>query len=419
MKKIFRNVVVFSVAVLVAGVFSACHRGSASAGAMVDVPTTSLNVQNDVNKTLVLKFKQMPQSVTFNGVTYGSSDIKGPDSNGDYYIEVANAKNGTLTVDYGSAYFVETVNVKLGDNEVVELNIPAVKKSSNTQSLAALGGAAGNVTNDSQNQTEDQMNGELDGVQAQIDIPAGVTLTNANGSAYTGSDDFSITVYTPAQSPESESTLTENKSFDCAVLGVRCTPDGAYFSTPVDVKVQIPEVAGYSLKLFNSDKKSETRTITAIGSDWYQASIPHFSSWIYSLNAKITGITTELVQIAGGQLEVAKGGRQAIPYDKDYGYELIGSVPAVVKQFTSILFSASKRTISSSFSFYAPSEGVLDWTVKQNVRTYMFDSNGKTFQVKFYGSVVPEVSFRVPEEPEQPATEPDVPTHNGGGSDSL
>jgi len=366
----------------------------------------------DVTQTLVLKFKVKPTGVTFNGITYGSSDIKGPDANGDFYIEVSSAKDGNLSVEYGSAFFTETVPVKFGDNEVVELNIPAVKKSSNTQSLAALGGAAGSVTNDTENQSEDQMNGELDGVQAQIDIPAGLTLMNANGGAYTGSDDFSITVYTPAQSPESESTFTENKSFDCAVLAVHCTPDGALFSTPVDIKVQIPEVSGYNIKLINSANKSETRAITAIGGDWYQASIPHFSSWIYSLNAKITSITSELVEIASGQYEVSKGSRTEIPYTKDYGYELIGTVPAVVKQFTSILFSASKRTISSAFSIYAPSKGVLDWTVKQTVRTYTFNSNGKTFQVKFHGSAEPQVSFRSSGTSESQ----DSITHHGGGS---
>ena len=365
----------------------------------------------DVTQTLVLKFKVKPTGVTFNGITYGSSDIKGPDANGDFYIEVSGAKDGNLSVEYGSAFFTETVPVKFGDNEVVELNIPAVKKSSNTQSLAALGGAVGSVTNDTENQSEDQMNGELDGVQAQIDIPAGLTLMNANGGAYTGSDDFSITVYTPAASPASLSTLTNGKVIGCEVLAVRCTPDGALFSTPVDVKVQIPEVASYSLKLFNSANKSETRAITAIGGDWYQASIPHFSSWIYSLNSKITNVSTELVEIAKGKDEVSKGGQNIITYAKNYGYET-DDMPAAAKQFVSALFCTPKRKIMRSFSFYAPSEGIFDWTVKQTVRTYTFDSNGKTFQVKFHGSAEPQVSFRNSGTSESQ----DSITHHGGGS---
>jgi len=419
MKTIFKNAVVFSFALFMASSFTACHKGSGS-DELIKVPSVPGSVDATGTKTLVVKFNMAPQSVKFNGAEY-KSNVKPVD--GVQTLEVANATDGTLYVSFGTGYFTDANNKKVvfGDNDVIEIyaqGISSTPSSTKSQTAMKLGDTVNNsnATGDG-NDTEDQMGGNLDGVEASITTQPGTTISGGNGN------DFSIIVYTPTVTPEQESSLTENKSIEQDVLAVRCEPDGATFVPDVKVKVKIKDGAGYDIKLQNSQNKNEVLTtangkLRDNGNDEFEADIPHFSSWIYTLTATITKIENEEVPIASGTLEVSKGGRTSVPYAKDFGFEFVGDVHPVAKQFIASLFSSAKRPINSSFSFFATSEGTLEWKVMQKVRTYTFMSNNKTFQVKVWGSVTPIVDFYAPVEPESPADDQGevVPTHNGGGS---
>ena len=419
MNKLFRNVALVAFGFGMAATFTACHNGEDTAPTIISNMSSTVSKTSDI-KTLVLTFAQKPNSVTFAGKTGNIVDK----SDGTYEVvfEDIETTSGVLNVDFGTSFETYSQTINFGKADALEVVVPAIRKATQTMNMAtATADASGNfvVTNDTENQNDkqfgaDNSNASEAQIAAEIVVPA--TTTKQDGSAV--NEDFSIVVFTPEQTTNTtnEDALVEGKSVNEKVLGIKCEPDGVKFNAPVTVNVTIPEASGYNLSLKHETTgevlDAQNGKLSDKGNDVFSAQVPHFSTWLYFINAKITKIESVIEKADEGTTEVANGGKSRISYKKNVGYEVIGNAPAVIKQYLASVFSVKKRQINSTFSFTAPASGTATWFVNQAVRTYSFVSGSKSFKVRFYGSVTPQVTYTGNATEEQ--VEEAINTHSGG-----
>lgn len=419
MNKLFRNVALVAFGFGMAATFTACHNGEDTAPTIISNMSSTVSKTSDI-KTLVLTFAQKPNSVTFAGKT-GNIVDKG-DGTYEVIFEDIETTSGVLNVDFGTSFETYSQTINFGKADALEVVVPAIRKATQTMNMAtATADASGNfvVTNDTENQNDkqfgaDNSNASEAQIAAEIVVPA--TTTKQDGSAV--NEDFSIVVFTPEQTTNTtnEDALVEGKSVNEKVLGIKCEPDGVKFNAPVTVNVTIPEASGYNLSLKHETTgevlDAQNGKLIDKGNNVFSAQVPHFSTWLYFINAKITKIESVIEKADEGTTEVANGGKSRISYKKNVGYEVIGDAPAVIKQYLASVFSVKKRQINSTFSFTAPASGTATWFVNQAVRTYSFVSGSKSFKVRFYGSVTPQVTYTGNATEEQ--VEEAINTHSGG-----
>lgn len=232
------------------------------------------------------------------------------------------------------------------------------------------------------------------GVDASIDFNG---ATNTNSSA-TG--DYSITVLEPSNSTTDAEDMTQGQSYEEAPLAIACTPDGATFSSPIKVTLDIPGSEGYDVKVVNGD---ETANITRDGNKVI-ADIPHFSTWEIILNVMLESVETQVNKIAEENVNAKNG---SYKYNMGYGYECdTQQVGGVVNLLCRKLFGAKGKTVSRRLT-WAPTEGTATVTINQTVKKYTYKSGTRKFVVTVYGKVSSSVVVNPAEE---------TTTHGGGSN---
>lgn len=186
-------------------------------------------------------------------------------------------EKGTLTINSVSAdYFGQKkVDVVFNGNKTIALDVQLAKKP--TIEVSQQDMMKGKVvTNDAENQ-------EMTGVKASIAVPSTTTITGNTTSP------FSISTFVPT---EAGSWMTRgDDDGEAGVLVMRCAADGAKFSDPVIVTLDIPESDGLDLTCVSEDGK-EVLDMTEAGSGKRQVKLSHFSDWTVVMKATASDVVT-------------------------------------------------------------------------------------------------------------------------------
>ena len=366
MKKFFRNAAILAFGFGVAMTFTACHSGSDDNGAAQPQPATDVVVEN----TLYVDVAGA-SSVKYNGATQTNKS-------GNVYRFDNVAATGTLEVK-GAGMVDQNIQVTFGNETEKYIAIVLYAAAQNAQTHTQ--NTSGTVT---------VVNAEGDETVESTDVDNKTTMTVPDDAP---SGDYSIVFYTPAtaDAPTLENT---NDTADEPVLGIDCEPSGTTFTTPVAVTTTVPEISNLNVVLKNGN--DEAPLTYKDNGDEVTAQIPHFSSWIFMLSARLTGINTssEVNKLASFTV---KAGKNRKSYTRKLGYEVGKADNSLVGRYVKALYGTKAKTLSSSFSFTAPYAGTAEVTVTQTVRTYNFVSinpvtkKQSTFSVKVYGSAKPSV----------------------------
>ena len=215
-------------------------------------------------------------------------------------------EKGTLMIKpLSDDYFgQEKVAVAFNGNKAVALDVQLAKKPTiEVSQQDMMNGKV--VTNDSENR-------EMTGVMASIAVPSTTTITGNTTSP------FSISTFVPTENGE---VVTRGDDDGAAgVLVLRCAADGAKFSEPVTVTLDIPESDGLDLACVSEDG-SETYEMAEAGNGKRLIKLSHFSDWTVVMRAT----ATDLVTRAGSGTEVTtstvtvKVGNNTISYTSKSG----------------------------------------------------------------------------------------------------
>ena len=236
-------------------------------------------------------------------------------------------------------------------------------------------------------------------------VKASFSLGNETNTGTTGN--YSITVFTPDQDTSNENiakgtSLTENP------LAIDCKPDGAEFSNPIDVVLNIPGSAGYNVGVQTVNKKGQIeKAVTTPDGDVITAKIPHFSVWDVILALLCDNYTPTTKNYDDVSVN-AMNGKTTVTVD--FGYETDNETAnsVIAKRLLKKMFGTPKKQITKTVKWDAV-EGTATVKTSQAVNIYEFISGEKTVKVTVYGKVTTKVSI----ETAQPQ---EVKTHGGGSN---
>ena len=387
MKNLFGKFASFAVCLSVATAFTACHQEDAP-DPQEQVVHENVEVALNTTRTLVVSLTGNGASVA--NVTYAGK--AGARTGNNFTFENA-AATGTLRVTGGTIVPQNPLTVNFGERTTLVIEVNAVLASTNVVSQAAA--ESGNdVTNDGNNQSGT-------GVAATVNLGTGNTVT------YAGSvKDYSVTVFTPAAAPEA--SLTPNASYTRAPYAVACNPDGAQFTNPVDITLNVKGAGDISNSGFEfiNDKQGDKASSLDVAGDVITGKVKHFSNWNLFVTATCQSITE-------GQEEIAKGslvnGENKISYNQKVGFSSQES--GILAVWAKMLFGAPMTQVAKTTIITATGAG--SYTISQKTFTANFKAGNKTFSVVTYGEPTCNVTYTGTVVPE---TEPVVPTHGGGSN---
>ena len=376
MKNLFRNL---AFCALVAGTFTACHKGdSTDPEALVDV--TVDKVVFTTTNTLVVRSNV---DATF--------DFAGTQKTGKEVTFETNRKSGDLKVTAAGKRGVE-MKVSFANTDYQEFEVTLVTMGVAVPAATAEADGAADVTNGDTNASEND------------DVTASFNVAGNTNDGTTG--DYSVTVFTPEDVETNTETISTNTEANEPVLALDCQPDGAKFRTPITMTVNIPGSEGFNVACVNAEDKNDVAIAVADGAK-HQFTLDHFSIWDIVLNA--TGTMTKSTQTITAEGDAGTG---SLTYKFDYGFET-QSTSTLVNKYLKKLFGITKKNSSKSIKFDAVQGGTAKLTATQEVKTYTFKSNNQTFTATVYGKVtVNNLSITAPA-----PVAPTIKTHSGGASD--
>lgn len=395
MKKFFTKAAILAFGFGVAMSLTACHSGEGEsydgtpqeegATSAVTVKKLTVNVVNAKGEAVRgniaygLQAKANATTATFQGE------------------DLPNAK---LTVTAAQSGYEDAtpIDVKFDEtNPVKEITVTLPKKSANQ--YAQTPGTVLNGTNDTENQTDNAINGQ--NTVVNLEIPAN---TGANGDGNVGvAGDYSIVVFQPAQGESEDIKADQSEPVEEDVLGIKCNPDGAQFGTenPAKVTVNLPGSSELDVKLVNSENRSETAVINwPNNNDDIAANLTHFSSWLFVVTAKVQSVTYEEINLTTVNKAVTAGTRTNIEYTRKLGFEPAAGFnkTSLVGRYILGLFGVQGRDIKATYRFTPTASGRAELVVKQQVKNITFVSTNsltkksQSFTVRVYGAVVPSVT---------------------------
>ena len=288
-------------------------------------------------------------------------------------------EKGTLTVTPVSAdYFAqEPIAVNFTGSDVVALDVQIARKPTIEVSQEdMLKGQV--VSNDAENQ-------QLTGVAASIAVPAETTISGNTTSP------FSIVTFVPTEGDQWV-TRADGNDGDASVLVLRCAADGAKFSEPVTVTLDIPESDGLDLFCMSEDGK-EMYPLTEVGGDKRSVKLSHFSDWITVMRATEDKSVTR--GTPGEEISTftfsAKAGSNTIKYQSKKGAVWTGGTKSTV--VTNYLKTkVEKYVVSNKTETYtATSAGTITYRVHQPYSDNSYTSGKAKFTARVYTDAYIEV----------------------------
>ncbi|MCM1312163.1 MAG: hypothetical protein NC206_01560 [Bacteroides sp.] len=289
-----------------------------------------------------------------------------------------------------AGYTTQNVEVTFGENSVLSVDVQLVKAVADKDKVDQAVAKGTSVQNGNDNKT-------ATGVTATIEVPASTTLTGSE-------EGFSVVAYTPAEA--GEQNLNQDANVELPVLALECTPSGASFTEPVTLTATTTDAAGCEVVCVNGTE-SKTATVSADGKS-VSAQVDHFSVWSFVLKATVTKVVQEQDEtIKSGSILLANG-KNTISYTQKYGFEATGvQNGGLIANFLVNQFGKA-GSVSKSVDVTSDKTGSANYTVKQAVKTYTFESGKgstkRTFTAKVYGAVTVTID----------STTPDTSGHSGG-----
>ena len=384
MKNLFRNL---AFCALVAGTFTACHKGdSTDPEALVDV--TVDKVVFTTTNTLVVR-SNVEATFTFAGQTKTGTEATFETTRRSGDLKVTATAAGKRPVE---------MKVSFAKTDYQEFEVTLVTMGVAVPAATAEATGAADVTNGSTNAAEND------------DVTASFNVAGNTNDGTTG--DYSVTVFTPEDVETNTDNITNNTTANEPVLALDCQPDGAVFRNPITMTVDIPGSEGFDISCVNADKKTEKVNAVEVSGQptKRQFVLDHFSIWDIVLNA--TATMTKSTQTITAEGDAGNG---SLTYKFDYGFETESASNTLISKYLKKLFGITKKNSSKSIKFDAVQGGTAKLTATQEVKTYTFSSNNgtQTFKATVYGKVtVNNLSITAPA-----PVAPTIKTHSGGASD--
>jgi hypothetical protein len=282
----------------------------------------------------------------------------------------------------------KTINFNFKDGVILYFDV-ALESAGQVFSRTDVENNGATVSNGNDNKTDNE------GVEASFKLD-GATNTGATG-------DYQITVFAPAEANTSADNIAKNQSYSETPLAIDCKPDGAVFSAPIKVALNIPGSAGYDVKVKSGN---EIATIAQDG-DKITADIPHFSVWDVVLNITCGDVTTTTKEYDAVTAD-ANQGTASIKVDYGYTADAETTNSVLAKKMLKKLFGTPKQEITKKVSWNKV-EGTATVKASQAVKTYKFVSGQKNLEITVYGKVTTSVSIET-------TTPEEVKTHGGGSN---
>lgn len=334
----------------------------------------------EVTRTLVVN-ANTPSNITFDGKTVANVTTA--------TFENVAQKGILKVVPLSSEFYAQEESlIDFTDKKTIAMDVMMAKKPTIEVSQAdMLNGQV--VFNDQENQ-------EVMGVKASIAVPSNTVISGNTWSP------FSITTFVPTDNVVSYPTRAESQS-EANVLTLRCAADGAEFSIPVDVMLEIENSDGYDLEIVSADG-TERYAMTEIGGDRRIMKLPHFSDWNVVMKVSGGSKMTRSSETQGEEpstFTVAiKKGTNTITYQSKTGaVQTGGKKSTVVTNYLKKTYGTYAVT-NKSFKYTADKAGTLTYTVTQPYKDYTGLKSGKNeFDARVYSEAT--VSYGTPSPIEQ------------------
>jgi hypothetical protein len=399
MNKLFNKVAILAFGFGVAMSFTACHsgEGESESSEVIKTGTASYDLIVKTNVSATVTFDGKSANTTQAGNVYIFTDVN---TNGTLVVSKAGYKggyNGKVSFGQTTAKYVA---VDLYADPLTDGDTPTAAQNGSATSDITL-------TNGSTNQSVN------DNTVVTLNVPKEAADPTSGSD-----DDFSIYLFTPTNTEDTEDALANvNDQQELPVLGIACTPDGADWKTQGLPEEQWPTVTAsleksneLNVKIVNSADPSEKLDLVWPNEEQpvVVARIPHFSSWLYTLDVKVVRVNTETVTVKSVTGTRVTKGRNQISYTRKVGVGEVSDNAVLIKKYVQSIFGEN-ASFTSKFTFNANMAGVAEGEIVQDKKVYtLVSTNAKTgksteFTVTVWGGVKSNIVVR-------PAT------HSGGAN---
>lgn len=358
---IMKKIAFLMCAAAVLGTMSSCSSDSEETAQIIQSV-------GEETRTLVVN-ANTPSNITFDGKTVANVTTA--------TFENVAQKGILKVVPLSNDYYAQNESlVDFTDKKTIALDIVMAKKPTIEVSQAdMLNGKV--VFNDQENQ-------EVMGAKASIAVPYNTVISGNTWSP------FSITTFMPIDDVVDNVTRA-NGQYEVTVLTLRCAADGAEFSIPVDVMLEIENSDGFDLEIVSADGK-ERYAMTEVGGDRRLMKLPHFSDW--NVVVKVAQVTTrgESAGIKKSEGEETytntvpvKAGKNTISYQVKSGCIQTSGVKNSIT--TNILKKEPEKSYAvttKTQDINCTSAGTVTYTVTQKWIEKEYKSGKITFYAKVY-----------------------------------
>ncbi len=374
MKKIVSKLFGFATCAIVAISMTSCHHYDESSSQT----TKTVDLTSSTTKTLIVNLDAaLPAGA---GLTYNNSSATNVSGNKYTFEDVTSGKVLTLK---GGGVIQQSATVNFGQKAVVVLDL-AVKTKSAGITISTTGG------DQSTNDTFDAST-------------ASATMKAAEVTSH-GGENFAVTLFSALKTI---SNPQADVVYAIAPYSLDCEPNGATFTTPVEITTNLP--GADNCEVFVQSKDGAEKPESSYSGNTLTTKLTHFSVWDIILNTKITKIENSTENLASGSLTA---GTNVLNYAVYAGYQTSETSLFILRAF-SALFGSAATKVNKKSSVEVNAAG--SYKVYQDVQNYTLVSGSRTFNVKVYGNVHCDVTTSPNTEVVVPPTP--VPSHNGGSND--
>ena len=363
---IMKKIAFLMCAAAVLGTMSSCSSDSEDTAQVIESV-------GEVTRTLVINTNTL-SNITFEGKTVVNVTTA--------TFENVSQKGILKVVPLSSDYFVqEETLIDFTDRNTIAMDVVMAKKPTIEVSQAdMLNGQV--VFNDQENQ-------EVMGARASISVPSNTVISGNTWSP------FSITTFVPTDDVMNYATRADGQS-ETNVLTLRCAADGAEFSIPVDVMLEIENSDGFDLEIVSADG-TERYAMTEIGGDRRLMKLPHFSDW--NVVMKVTDVT-KMTRAAGEsgveettKTVAVKAGDNTISYQvKSGALWQSGTKSTLVTNYLKKNYGTYAVT-TKKYTYHADAAGTVTYKVSQPWEDKELQSGKAKFVARIYDTagLVPEI----------------------------
>lgn len=279
-------------------------------------------------------------------------------------------------------YVSQTVNITLGENKDIVINVDLIALPTSEISVAEANNATGDT----------KINGNRG---SSIVIPENVQTEGVEDEAKFGIGIYDVVAV--ASEPVVVEDKVDNDKPNDVYVAV-CEPDGAVFSEPVTISVAAQNASGLSFQCTNGADKAEEITVAA---NSISAKVMHFSNWTFSLMARVVNIQKEVETAFEGDILIHTG-NNTFNYTAKTGVE--SSRLGVAETYLISLFGSKVTTVSKTGTLSSTGEGSARIRVVQDKEIITYKSGNTQFTATVYGATRIEVL----------STTYDTSKHSGG-----